>query len=138
CVGLIWSGERTAWALVSCLASRRVLFRSRWLRTPARLLSEPASGVNGTPEVSRPRAVTSSAPLTGYVTVASRECRRSKALVAHSRALGSPAVVGAANPWLTAQQENDDWSRARLKVYDSCKAAPRGGRRLTPTVSCLV
>jgi len=70
--------------------------------------------------------------------VASRECRRSKALVAHSRPLGSPAVVGAANPWLTAQQENDDWSRARVKVYDSCKAAPRDGRRLRPTASCLV
>src|SRR5437016_12608569 len=101
-------------------------------------MSEPTSGVNGTPEVSRLRAVTSSAAFTGYVTVASRECRRSKALVAHSRALGSPAVVGAANPWLTAQQENDDWSRARVKVYDICKAAPRGGRRLTPTVSCLL
>src|SRR5207247_9949893 len=101
-------------------------------------MSEPTSGVNGTPEVSRPRAVTSRAELTGTVTVASRECRCSKALVAHSRALGSPAVVGAANPWLTAQQENDDWSRARVKVYDICKAAPRGGRRLTATASCLV
>src|SRR3989442_655618 len=101
-------------------------------------MSAPTSGVNGAPEVSRPRAVTASAALTGYVTMASRECRRSKALVAHSRSLGSPAVVGAANPWLAAQQENDDWSRARVNVYDSCKVAPRGGRRLTPTVSCLV
>src|SRR5438093_9936514 len=89
---------------------------ARSLRAPSPLMSEPTSGVNGAPEVSRPRAVTSSAPLTGYVTVASRECRRSKALVAHSRPLGSPAVVGAANPWLAAQQENDDWSRARVKV----------------------
>src|SRR5437016_14162222 len=101
-------------------------------------MSEPTSGVNGTPEVSRPRAVTSSAAFTGYVTVARSECRRSKALVAHSRPLGSPAVVGAANPWLTAQQENDDWSRARVKVYDSCKAAPRGDRRLTLNAISLV
>src|SRR3989442_6267042 len=111
---------------------------ARSLRAPSPLMSEPTSGVNGAPEVSRPRAVTSSAPLTGYVTVASRECRRSRALVAHSRALGSPAVVGAANPWLTAQQGNDDWSCARGNVYDSCKAAPRRGRRLTPTASCLL
>src|SRR3989442_8991456 len=100
-------------------------------------MSAPTSGVNGAPEVSRPRAVTASAALTGYVTMASRECRRSKALVAHSRPLGSPAVVGATKPWLAAQQEKDDWSRARGKVDESCKAAPRGGRGLTPAASCL-
>src|SRR5438045_1133935 len=70
--------------------------------------------------------------------MASTACRRSRLLVAHSRALGSPAVVGAANPWLAAQQEKDDWSRARVSVYDSWSVAPRLVARLTAIVSCRV
>src|SRR5438874_6733628 len=68
----------------------------------------------------------------------STACRRSMLLVAHSRALGSPAVVGAANPWLAAQQEKDDWSRARVSVYDSWSVAPRLVARLMEIVSCRV
>src|SRR5256885_16409246 len=48
-----------------------------------------------------------------------RSCRRSRSLVAHSRRFGLVAVVGAANPWGAAQQENDDWSRGRGEVYDT-------------------
>ena len=42
------------------------------------------------------------------VIVANSEWRRSKLLVAHSRRLGSPAVVAAANPWVAPPPENDD------------------------------
>src|SRR5437867_6267161 len=136
--GAVASSARIAVATEGSVAVAGSNTNARSLRAPSPLMSEPTSGVNGAPEVSRPKALTPSAALTGNETMASRECRRSKALVAHSRPLGSPAVVGAANPWLAAQQENDDWSRARVKVYDICKAAPRGGKRLTPTASCLV
>src|SRR5256885_6177582 len=96
------------------------------------------SGVNGAPDVRRAMAPSSRAVAMGRVTVASKAWRRSRSLVAHSRALGFAAVVGAANPWDAAQHENDDWSRARVKVYDRRTAAPRVVPAPTPTVTCRV
>ena len=66
------------------------------------------------------------------------EWRRSKLDVAHSRTLGSPAVLAAANPCDDAPDENDDWSRARVYVYDSWKLIPRPVNPPKPSVSCLV
>ena len=74
----------------------------------------------------------------GYVTVPRNEWRRSKLLVAHSRVLGSPAVLAAANPCDAAPEENDDWSWARVYVYDSWKLIPRPVNPPKPSVSCFV
>src|SRR4029077_15234861 len=110
----------------------------RSLREPSPLMSDPTMGVYGAPDVRRPIAVISIAPVIGYVTVPSREWRRSKLLVAHSRTLGSPAVLAAANPWDAAPDPNDDWSRARVYVYDSWNVMPRAVRPPKPSVTCFV
>ena len=74
----------------------------------------------------------------GRVAVARTAWRRSRSLVAHSRTFGLVAVVGAANPWDAAQQENDDWSRARVKVYDTRNAAPRVVPAPALSITCRV
>src|SRR5438132_1615236 len=81
---------------------------ARSLRAPSPLMSDPTTGVNGAPDVSRPMAPSSRALAIGRVTVARKAWRRSRSLVAHSRTFGSAAVVGAANPWDAAQHANDD------------------------------
>src|SRR5207244_3268864 len=80
---------------------------ARSLRAPSPLMSDPTTGVNGAPDVSRPMAPSSRALAIGRVTVARKAWRRSRSLVAHSRTFGSAAVVGAANPWDAAQHAND-------------------------------
>src|SRR2546425_9405462 len=98
---------------------------ARSLRAPSPFTSDPTTGVNGAPDVRRKMVASSRAVEMGRVAVARTACRRSRSLVAHSRTFGLVAVVGAANPWGAAQQENDDWARARVKVYDTRNAAPR-------------
>src|SRR5207249_3696474 len=111
---------------------------ARSLRAPSPFTSDPTSGVNGAPDVRRAMAPNSRAVAIGRVTVARKAWRRSRSLVAHSRVFGLAAVVGAANPWDAAQHENDDWSRARVRVYDRRNAAPRVVPAPTATVTCRV
>src|SRR5437879_5195987 len=74
----------------------------------------------------------------GSVTVARNVGRRSSLLLLHARASGSPPVGGEANPDEAEQHENDDWSRARVRVYASRKAAPHAVAPVNDSVSCLV
>src|SRR5207244_4760995 len=111
---------------------------ARSLRAPSPFTSDPTMGVNGAPDVRRAMAPSSRAVAMGRVTVARKAWRRSRSLVAHSRTLGLAAVVGAANPWDAAQHENDDWSRARVKVYDTRSAALRVVPAPKPRVTCRV
>ena len=56
-----------------------------------------------------------------------------------SSTLGSPAVVGDAKPRDAAQQENDDWSRARVNVYPARNVArPPRVAPVSVTPSCFV
>src|SRR2546426_5944591 len=61
---------------------------ARSLRAPSPLMSDPTTGVNGAPDVSRPMAPSSRALAIGRVTVARKAWRRSRSLVAHSRTFG--------------------------------------------------
>src|SRR5204863_4409323 len=67
---------------------------ARSLRAPSPFTSEPTSGVNGTPEVSRPVAVTPSAAGIGEVTVPREGWGRLEVLVGDSRVVLLPALVG--------------------------------------------
>src|SRR5256885_16759942 len=73
------------------------------------------SGVNGAPDVRRAMAPSSRAVAMGRVTVASKAWRRSRSLVAHSRALGFAAGGGAADPRGAGPHQKEDWSPARGK-----------------------
>src|SRR5207244_3490824 len=72
--------------------------KARSFRAPSPLMSDPAIGVNGTPEVSRAMASSSKARVIATETVPTKAWRRSRVLVPQSSTLGSPAVVGDAKP----------------------------------------
>ena len=99
---------RIAWATLVSAVVAGSNTKARSLRAPSPLISDPTVGVNGVPDVRRPMAVISMAPVIGYVTVPRNECRRSKLEVAHSRVFGSPAVLAAANPCDDAPAENEN------------------------------
>jgi hypothetical protein len=130
--------RRIAFATPVSAVAEGSKMNARSLRAPSALTSDATIGVNGEPDESRPIAVSSSPSLNGYVTVPTNECRRSKLLGAHSRTLGSPAVVADENPPVADPPPADDWSCARDSVYETLKIAPARVMPFAATASCLL